>query len=364
MILKKLNVHDLRIIRSQSFNLDSKLNIFYGDNGSGKTSVLEAINFVLTGRSFRTSNTKNLIRHDAERSTVFVEAHSSVNNQNFKIGVTRHKKNVEMVINGQKQRAFSATAKIIPLQVVDPSSFNLLESPPEFRRRFIDWSVFHVEHQFHEHWKRYKNSLKQRNTLLRRGKIKDGELLPWNHALIQHGNFINECRKKQLLELQPIVITYLKKYLRDISNVELRYTQGWDKNLTLEESLITNSTGDMDQGHTRFGPHRADIKFLVDGISANEYLSRGQQKSFHICLKLAQSDLVLSKTGKKSVFLLDDITAELDTDNVDLVFNNLNELDAQIFITSLDMLEKPKLNYLQSSCMFHVKHGQITQIAD
>lgn len=363
MLIEKINIHDFRVIRDQSINVSDGMNVFYGSNGSGKTSLLEAINVALTGKSFRTSKINSVINNKSKDATVYLKTSDKENAATHSIGYCKDAKQSHIVLDGKTQKAISSVARLLPVQVVDPSSFNILNGPPDDRRRFLDWLVFHVEHSFLEHWKRYKNTLKQRNSLLRRGRLRDGELSVWDTALVLHGIEIHNSRVQQIKELEPYLLTYLNRFeLCDIQSVELRYLQGWDKSITLNEAFKSSTNGDIEKGYTRYGPHRADLKLLVNSVPANEYLSRGQQKAFHICLKLAQSQVIKDRVGKKSIYLLDDITSELDEQNLQKVYQCLYELDAQLFITTLECPKQTRNRINQSIKMFHVEHGEISCI--
>jgi DNA replication and repair protein RecF len=362
MPIKKMIVTDFRNFESQSLQFSDGINIFFGVNGAGKTSVLEALNFALTGRSFRTSNIKNAIRENTERTVVFVQASDNKENVLYNIGVEKTFHTSLMKLNNIDVSSFADLARILPVQVIEPSNLNLLEGPPEGRRRYLDWLVFHVEHEFSHQWKRYKNILKQRNSLLRRGKIEPLELDVWDTQLASYGEYISECRQKNLDALQPFFSKYLNIFgLGLVGSTTFKYVRGWEKNSTLLESLKSSRENDIRKAHTKSGPHRSDIRIELNGKPAGEVLSRGQQKVFCVCMKLAQCDYLRVRSGKESVFLLDDIASELDTLNLEKVYESLQELNAQVLLTSIQAPVIPTSQIKRSNTVFHVEHGIISQ---
>jgi DNA replication and repair protein RecF len=362
MSITKINISNFRIIESSSFELHPDVNIFIGENGSGKTSVLEAIYFLFTGRSFRTSSARNFIRRDTSKSTLFVLLEDDKSGIKHKIGVDKSSNRVDLLVDGSYATSFSSVARLAPMQIVEPASFNMLAGAPDSRRRYLDWLVFHVEHDFIQHWKRYKNILKQRNSLCRRAKIDPRELSVWDAQLALHGEYINEHRLKHLLLLKGYIAKHLSSFgFACESDLSIQYVTGWDESKSLEAELLLARAGDIERGHTRYGPHRADVRISIGGVAADEVLSRGQQKIFCICMKLAQCEYLRVCFDRKTIFLLDDIGSELDSGNLQKVYQSLSDLKAQVLVTSIEPFDVEK-NYTKgSNAVFHVEHGKISQ---
>ena len=179
MPLKRLTVTAVRNLHPVTLHPSPRINIISGDNGSGKTSLLEAIHILGLARSFRSTRLQPVIQHGQDACTVFAEMILS-NGTACAIGITRSKEaDYQIRIDGQTVRSAAQLAETLPLQLINPDSFRLLEGAPKQRRQYLDWGVFHVEHQFLAVWQRKKKSLKQRNSLLRRGRIQRSMLTPW-----------------------------------------------------------------------------------------------------------------------------------------------------------------------------------------
>lgn len=359
------NVRNLLQVRLQGLK---GVNVFFGCNGSGKTSVLESIHLLGMARSFRGSSVKSLINHDAPSCTVFgvTVAGSQRADTAVPVGVQRNRSgDAQIKIGGKPVRTVAELAEQLPLQVITADSFGLLTGAPGARRRYMDWGVFHVEHQFFGQWQRFQRSIKQRNNLLRRGKISEQELMAWTRDLAQTGTAVNEYRKAYFEILAPCFKEIMASLAPSLDKLELRYQQGWDRLLTYTEALAQGLAVDTEQGYTHSGPQRADIRVMSGGYLAAETLSRGQQKLVVCGLKLAQGRL-MSRLGRgMCTYLIDDLPSELDNAHSVLVCELLSSMQAQVFITCIDQREiRSVWPASEELGMFHVEQGVVTRHAE
>ena len=369
--LSQLQIQQVRNLRNIRVDGLQSANVFYGSNGSGKTSVLEAIHLLGMARSFRNTSIKSLITHGAQHCTVFGTTVSGVAIANshpghgLSLGVQRNRVgDAQIKIGGRHVRSVAELAVQFPLQVLTAESFGLLTGPPAARRQYLDWGVFHVEQGFYGQWQRFQRSLKQRNNLLRRGKIPIEELAVWTRDLAQAGTAINELRSAYFQILSTKFKDIMSSLAPSLPMLELRFVQGWDRQLSYSEALEQGRPADMEQGFTHCGPQRADIRVLSAGVSAAETLSRGQQKLVVCGLKLAQGQL-MSQVGRgHCTYLIDDLPSELDRGHGQQVCHALAAMDAQVFITCIDQNEVraawPDANPLT---VFHVEHGSVRPVA-
>lgn len=353
-----------RNLASKQISFHPKLNLISGRNGSGKTSVLEAIYYISTGRSFRSRTIETIInRNDPQRTEFILFGHLSDNFGSHHVGVSKSTVQPSQIrVNKETVRSASQLAKISPTVLIDPLSFELLNGPPGQRRQFLDWGVFHVEHPFSVHWSNYINCLKQRNSLLRSAKIDRISLDVWDRKLVEFGEQVHQLREIYFEKFQKQLKAFLNYFALD-ENIKVSYSKGWDKNKLLNEALDQFREKDIERRFTQPGPHRADIKLTLYGLPARESLSRGQQKLLVIAMYLAQIQTLMEAKQRKTVVLIDDVTAELDKENLTRVFNKLLMLDAQAIVTLLNdsVLEQLKQNH-SSYKMFHVEHGQMTEL--
>lgn len=368
MALTQLQISDVRNLRQVRLPGLSGVNVFFGSNGSGKTSVLEAIHLLGMARSFRGSSVKSLINHDASSCTVFgttVLDSPAINEgavrAGMPVGVKRSRSGeAQIKIGGKPVRTVAELAEQLPLQVITAESFGLLTGAPGARRRYLDWGVFHVEHQFFGQWQRFQRSIKQRNNLLRRGKISEQELAAWTRDLAQTGTAINTYRTDYFKILAPFFKEIMACLAPSLDALELRYQQGWDRQLSYSEALAQGFAADIEQGYTHTGPQRADIRVMSGGHLAAETLSRGQQKLVVCGLKLAQGRLMTQLGQGTCTYLIDDLPSELDNAHSLLVCKLLASMQAQVFITCIDQREiRSVWPESEELAMFHVEQGVV-----
>ena len=360
MALIKLGIRNFRNLREVDLEPAEDLNLITGQNASGKTSLLEAIYYLGRASSFRTSRFDKIVQKGEKELSVYAQQILK-NGQKVRFGLKKGAKTVQIRINEQKINKVSDLVYNLPLQVIHPNSHQLLEEGPKFRRRFLDWGVFHVEQSFYPVWHRYQTALKQRNTALRQSSTKR-LIQVWDHELIESGQILNSKRQVYIEELQALVHEYIKPVLGEMP-LKLSYLSGWSKDFSFEQALKQSLQTDIERGFTGVGPQRADISIQVDGVMANDRISRGQQKVLVTCLLLAQAGLYNQKTDKKCILLIDDVAAELDPDNRMRLLNVLQGMNVQMFITSIEKQTiMPMLEHAKDPRLFHVEHGNISEV--
>ncbi|MEX2488139.1 MAG: DNA replication/repair protein RecF [Pseudomonadales bacterium] len=359
MRLSRLNIDNIRNISSAAIEIDPKVNGFYGANGSGKTSLLEAIYFLGSARTFRSHSTDPLIRRGAEEATVFgLVAHEE--GGNTRLGVTRGRSGRrEIHIDGQAEIRASALAKRLPTVVLGPETVELLIGSPGSRRRFLNWGVFHVEPSFGELWEHANRCLKQRNRLLRAESGPDPEqLATWTETLSSLATQVNELRATYFRRYKEVFEMACSR-LTGLADVECSYYPGWDTSQSLATVLAEQSESDRKRGYTQRGHHRADIRVKVEGENVANVCSRGELKILAWAMVLGQGWLLSVDHSVHPVYLIDDVASELDQEHRHAVCGWLAETDCQIFATAVDR------NALLDSWgetpvrLFHVEQGQV-----
>ena len=371
MALTQLHINHVRNLHEVRLQDLQGVNIFFGCNGSGKTSILEAIHLLGMARSFRGSSIRSLITHDAPSCTVYgttawPSPATGIGPRalGLPLGVQRNRVGeAQIKIGGKVVRTVAELAGQLPLQVITADSFGLLTGAPGARRQYLDWGVFHVEQQFFEQWQRFQRCIKQRNNLLRRGKIAGSELAFWTRDLAQTGTAINDYRKAYFRILSPRFKEIMARLVPSLDALELRFQQGWDRQLSYSEALQHGLSTDLEQGYTHSGPQRADIRVMSGSHLAAETLSRGQQKLVVCGLKLAQGQLMAQQSRGACTYLIDDLPSELDNTHSMLVCELLASMEAQVFITCIDNQDIrsvwPESGEL---AMFHVEQGTVRHL--
>lgn len=357
MTLLKLDVFSVRNIQSASIQPSPGLNFITGDNASGKSSLLEAVFILGRARSFRTQHVKQAIAYDQERLIVAAQ-HAQPQGSISQLGIQIDNKQYEIHID-QEKRQKADLAYLLPVQLIHPKSYNLLDAGPQNRREFLDWGIFNHSRQFLPNWRCYNKALQQRNVLLKNRQLT--QLPAWTKELVEYGNIVNSLRKEYLESLTPVFLQMATQFL-DTRQIELRFTAGWDDQYQLDDIIKANLEKDLRYGFTQSGPHRADFLTFHNNRLAKDYLSRGQQKLLVLALLLSQVRVLNEVTQNNCCILIDDLNAELDTENRSKLLKYLAELGCQVFITSTDLADFGDISTLNNYKVFHVEHGRIQQL--
>jgi DNA replication and repair protein RecF len=357
MHLSRLDVLQVRNLASIQIDCHPRANIIYGSNGSGKTSLLEAIYILGRGRSFKHRDLRVVVNKQAEELVVSARVERQKSKTSHQLGIRRTAQGkFEARIDGKSLQSALQLVGELPLQLIDAHSFTLLEGGPLQRRQFLDWGVFHVEHSYTNLWRRFQKALKQRNQLLRHGRMNQDLLAAWTAELLPLAEQVTEYRRQYLLELADFVKQVCLSF-DGLGLVELEYYQGWAEGQDLARVFELDQKRDIAVGTTNHGAHKADIRIKVDGLVAAEVLSRGQTKLLVYALKLAQATHYRDRVGQSCLFLLDDLPAELDYEHRAQVVACLNGLDCQYFMTGVDKQDFQLLVDGMAHQMFHMEHG-------
>ncbi len=356
MRLLCLQTNQFRNLASQKLEFSSRFNCIYGENGSGKSSLLEAIYFLSVGRSFRSALASRAIRYETEQFHIFS---TILGETTFNIGLEKNKQGKTRIKISNQSSSISDLAKLLPAQVLNPNSYTLLSGSPRVRRQFIDWGVFHVEPSFFLLWQQFQQILKQRNALLQDIRGEADLMKSWDAQFSEIGLKITTLRADYVQALIPLVNELLQDFM-PLEGLTLDFYSGWNTEFPLEVILMRHSQRDKALGYTQYGPQRADLLIKLHGHPAHEVLSRGEQKLLACALQLAQGLLLKQRMNKSCIYLLDDLFAELDSQRRDYLVESLKKLQAQVFVTIID--EKPLEQWAKKvdAYWFHVEQGQVS----
>ncbi len=354
MYIKTLKINNLRNLKSVSIELNPRLNYLLGNNGAGKTSVLESLVVLAKGRSFRAGQISALVGPESDQFRI-VASTIPLDKKEKTLGIERTTKEWKARNNGEDVKQLSDLACHLPLVLIEPNSHLLVSGPPEGRRRFLDWGVFHVEQDYLVLWRRYSRALKQRNAALRNQEKAVVESL--DEILAGLGEKVHQARLKQQQDLAKMLQETLKQLSPELRSVKLRYDKGWKGN-SLLAALQSTLIQDLARGATGQGPHRADLPVYLNKKLAKDRVSRGEQKIISAALLLSQAR-IMSDSGEKPILLMDDLASEFDEYHLIRVLKLAQQLETQVWITGTSY--SPYQSLGNGSCaMFHVEHGKIS----
>lgn len=380
MKINEIHIHHFRNLAQVNI-VPSRCNVILGNNGSGKTSILESIYLLSRGKSFRHHQPKHYISHGFAKTTVFAKLHNPINHQDETVAIEKSQDaSTQLRHQGQTVATQSPITKLLPTILFEPNNLNVLEIGSQSRREILDWLVFHVEQDFFSNWVNYQHLLKQRNRLLKSSNLSpfyQQEIMAWDNQISHYASMIHQFRESILQQWQSHFDEQLNSFLPQYADkLRLRYSAGFDVSVGLAQTLAERLPADMEMGYTRMGCHRADMNVVLDFVQIDEQgqkqkrtlpavdmLSRGEKKLLMMALRLSQLPL-LNAMDKLPLVLLDDITAELDNGALATLLKGLKQVNSQLFITSLSDEIVPLIEEIWQDDikLFHVEHGDIKPI--
>jgi len=355
MAIQHLKISNVRNITFTSLTPTTKVNLFAGDNGSGKTSLLEAVHFLAMARSFRTVKLHSLITKGQRTCTVYGELNT--HGERASVGVRKSIGAKKIInINGNTYNSNAELAGFLPVQLMDPELFSCLQFGPAYRRKLINWGAFYQTSSFFNAWRSMLRCLKHRNSLLKKKQVQSEELHAWTKQFISFSNIVYQLHKEYIKELVPEVQACINR-LTHLSEIEISYSRGWSKKIMLSEAIERDLSKDAVLGYTTSGPHKSDMKITYKGLPASDVLSRGQQKMVVCAIKLAQGKLYEMTHQQACIYLIDDLTSELDEEHGKALVSELNKMRSQVWVTGVDKDILKRIFFESEAKMFHVKHG-------
>lgn len=359
MRLQQISIKHVRNLNDIHINFSPGLNIFFGKNASGKTSLLESLYLLSCAKSFRSHHFKNIVSTHAS----YCRITGKIVNENAEVtqvGVEFREGRLRMRALGKELKKTSELAQYLPIIIIHQECQRLLTDGPKLRRKFLDWGVFHVERDFLKVWRQYSRALKQRNMILhaRKGSV---AINAWNNELKDTALAIHAYRQSYCDVFIPQLRQCLEQLFSCKNTLNISYQAGWDNTQDFISVLENNLEQDLRRGYTRQGPHRADLVLRVNNITAHETLSRGQQKLVICAMLIAQAMVYQQWRGISCLFLVDDLKAELDHEHVARVMGLLKSLDTQLIMTATEqgILEPYGFNGYKT---FHVKRGHVMEM--
>jgi DNA replication and repair protein RecF len=356
--IRRLEIRNLRCLRNVALEPAPGLNLLTGDNGAGKTSVLEALHLMAYGRSFRGRVRDGLVRSGSEAVEIFA-AWQEDGGAARRAGLRHSGQAWDGRLDGEKLAHLGELCAAFMVVTFEPGSHALISWGGEPRRRFAEWGLLHVEPDFLDLWRRHARALKQRNALLKAGQ--GGQQLDaWDHELAEAGEAVTLRRQQYLARLQERVASAVTELAPGLGATTLVFQPGWRREeLSLADALLLARDRDRAIGHTSVGPQRADWRLEFAALPNREPLARGQGKLAALSGLGALARDSAERRGDWPVIALDDLASELDPAHQQRLMTALQETRAQLFVTGADL---PAALTRQATKMFHVEHGAIHRL--
>lgn len=355
MAISRLIIENFRNLTAVDLEFDNGFNFLVGNNGSGKTSLLEAIFYLGHGRSFKSAVSNRIISYNQPHFIL----HGKIQEQQhqWSVGLQKFRQGNSLVkINGEDGNKISDLANLLPIQLITPEGLNLLNGGPSYRRAFLDWGLFHHHHHFYSVWTNLSRLLKQRNAALNQVSHYS-QLEIWDQELVKLAEQVSQWRAEYAAALHPAIEQTCQLFLPELE-MNLSFYQGWDKEQNYAELLRQNFERDRNLGYTISGPQKADFRFKANGLPAEDVLSRGQLKLLMCALRLAQGEHLMAQKQRSCIFLIDDFASELDQFKRALLAQRLQQNGSQVFVTAITATQLEQMQPRQHRT-FQVQNGSI-----
>jgi DNA replication and repair protein RecF len=366
MLLKRLNLINFRNYSEIHINFYDGINILYGENGAGKTNILESIYYLALTKSFRTNVDKHLVLNKSNMFRILGEFEIG-SKQTFQSSIAYSpSEGKRLTVNNQKISKFSDYIGQLPIVLLSTSDLQLSQGSPAQKRRFIDVLLCQSSRLYLHHLMHYNRSLRHRNQLLQPENKNRELLLAWEENLINNGTHIIKKRGETVEVLSKQVQSFYKKLSNGSDNVKFVY----QTNVSLNDwdNLHSNYRNQFNEKRSReyelettvVGPHRDDLLFLINGKVLKSYASQGEHKTFIVALKLAELYYLLRQQSESPILLFDDIFGELDAGRIQKLLDHLSEI-GQVFITTTSKTFFDKLEKVPMSVhYYHVENGNVS----
>lgn len=336
MHLHSIRTYNFRNLSNTQIEFPSAVTVIVGNNGNGKTNLVEAISVVATGRSFRTSSTSELIKYDEREASVFGEVDTPLGK--ISMGVTLEKKGRSAFLNDKRVSNLSDYLGYLVTVTFTPFDLALVKGQPSGRRKLIDRHMIDIKPALLNSLVRYQRALDNKNSSLRSGKASPDEIIPWNAVLAEEGARIADERDDFVRRLEERAREAHIRFAACDGELGLKWSSSWRRGEGTTKELIMQALQDampkeIARQVSTTGPHRDDLLITFDGKEARAFASQGQTRSIVLSIKLGLIRLIEEALNDSPVVLLDDVDSELDPTRSGDLFSSILSGSRQVIIT-------------------------------
>lgn len=340
MEILEINYINFRNLIDGSVKFFPKLNLFFGKNGQGKTSLLEAVYFNATGKSFRTSKANEMMKYGVKRTGVYIVYRDNIGEKTLIVKFNDNKK--EYYYNNKKVPYDEFYGKLNVVTYI-PEDIVLITGSPSIRRTFFDGEIAQTNSEYFQDLKNYNKLLKIRNKYLKEERTKDTEYLVYEDEFIKYGAKVIEKRLEYVQKISIILNLNYRKLFDNKKELSLSYEchLGNIKKLSLKEiekllreKIKKNFSQEKRYGFSLCGPQKDDFLFILNGHEAKSTASQGEKKSIIFSLKLSEIDMVIREKKENPVLIIDDISSYFDSNRKESILNYLEKRNIQVLVSS------------------------------
>lgn len=334
-LLQRLRLRDFRNLQALDFVPGARVNVISGDNGQGKSNLLEAIDYLGTLRSFRGANADELVREGAAQSELFASVGGDGLAHEHRVRLPRAGARREVQLDGKRPRSAAVYAQALPVVIFHPGDIELTTGAPEPRRAFLDRLLERLDETYADALAAYTQALASRNRLLKDEVPQRRAIMAYDELLASAGAVIGQARDALVQELAPRVSQAFAQISGEGPGVTLRYEPKVVPSVELlREALTAAYDKDVARGYTGAGPHGDELVFRLEDHKARRYASQGQHRVIVLALKVAELLELERRTSRTPILLLDDVSSELDPGRNRRFFALLAQLGGQVFLTT------------------------------
>jgi DNA replication and repair protein RecF len=333
--VKQIQLNGFRNLAQQQIDLSPGINIFVGDNGQGKTNILEAVHVLSCLRSFRPARLNELINH--QQSQALISSTLESGGIPIQMRIIIDEKGRRLWMGERAVRNVADYLGRLNLVAFTPDDLSMVKGAPSVRRRFLDRSAFLFWPEHLVRVREFSTALRARNRLLQSPEKPDAVVLQsFTQTLAKTGTIVSRNRLRVVKMLTEPLMEILGELLDGVGPIELRYKPGWDLDGELDQQLTKRLQKDLLRGSTGIGPQLDDFDLEMNAVSARKFASQGQQRALAVALLLSVVGQVVSGGSEQPVILLDDVSSELDSERRITLFERVRELGGQVLLTTTD----------------------------
>ncbi len=332
--VERLIARGFRNLTDLDLSPGPRFNVLAGDNGQGKSNLLEAVYYLGSLGSFRGAKREDLIGHEQERALLAARFQTSPAPLKAQVRLSR-REGRKLALDEKRPRSTAAWLTALPMVLFHPGDVALAGGPPEARRAFLDRILEQMDPTYGTALQTYKKALRSRNRLLKRPETDRRSITAYDELLASSGAVVAQCRARLTADLKPRV----EDAFREVAGEELPLDLGYRPRVepsveAIRKALAGSLTKDLARGFTAEGPHGDDLALTVRERGARHHASQGQHRMMVLALKVAELDVLTRRVGQVPVLLLDDVSSELDASRNRRLFALLDRLGGQVFLTT------------------------------